>query len=39
MIEFLKLQWKLGKINEAYLTNLANKGRITETEKTEIMDV
>ncbi len=39
MIAFLKIQWKLGKINEAYLNTLISKNRITSEQKTEIMEI
>lgn len=38
MIRFLKLQYQMGKIEEAYLTHLVEIGRITESEKNEIME-
>lgn len=46
MIRFLKLQYQMGKIDEAYLTHLVKIGRITlveigritENEKAEEMD-
>lgn len=37
MVRFLKLQYQLGKIDEAYLNHLVEIGRITESEKAEIM--
>ena len=37
MIRFLKLQYQMGKIDEAYLNHLVEIGRITEGEKAEIM--
>lgn len=37
MIKFLKLQYKMGKIDEEYLSHLVEIGRITEEEKAEIM--
>jgi len=37
MIRFLKLQFQMGKIDEAYLNNLVEIGRITESEKVEII--
>lgn len=37
MIRFLKLQYQMGKIDEAYLDNLVAIGRITESEKAEIV--
>lgn len=33
MFEFLRIQYKLGNINEAYLDKMITKGRITEEEK------
>lgn len=36
MLEFLKIQYKLGNIDEVYLEKMVSKGRITETEKKEI---
>ena len=38
MIYFLKLQWRMGKINEEYLDHLVEIGRITEAQKIEIME-
>ena len=38
MIYFLKLQWHMGKINEAYLDHLVEIGRITSEQKIEIME-
>ena len=35
-INFLKAQWKLGKIDEAYLDALISKNRITQEQKAEI---
>jgi len=37
MLEFLKIQYKLGNIDEAYLDKLISKGRITEEEKNLIL--
>ena len=37
MLRFLKLQYRMGKIDEAYLNHLVEIGRITESEKAEIM--
>ena len=37
MVRFLKLQYQMGKIDEAYLNHLVEIGRITESEKAEIM--
>ena len=37
MIRFLKLQYQIGKIDESYLNNLVEIGRISEEEKAEIM--
>ena len=37
MVRFLKLQYQMGKIDEEYLNRLVEIGRITEEEKTEIM--
>lgn len=37
MLRFLKLQYQMGKIDEAYLNHLVEIGRITEIEKAEIM--
>lgn len=38
MMRFLKLQYQMGKIDEAYLNHLVEIGRITENEKAEIME-
>ena len=38
MINFLKIQWKLGKIDEAYLDALVSKGRITQEQKLIIIN-
>ena len=35
MLRFLKLQYQMGKIDEAYLNHLVEIGRITESEKAE----
>lgn len=37
MLRFFKLQYQMGKIDEAYLSHLVEIGRITEREKAEIM--
>ena len=37
MIRFLKIQYQMGKIDEAYLSHLVEIGRIAESEKVEIM--
>lgn len=37
MVEFLKIQYKLKRINETYLNRMVEKGRITEEEKATIM--
>lgn len=37
MLRFLKLQYQMGKIDEAYLNHLVEIGRITESEKAEII--
>ena len=37
MIRFLKLQYQMGKIDETYLNHLVEIGRITESEKAEII--
>lgn len=37
MIKFLQLQYKLKKIDEAYLDQLVQNGTIDETQKTVIM--
>ena len=37
MIAFLKIQWKLGKIDEAYLDTKVSQGKITLEQKQEIM--
>lgn len=37
MIRFLKIQYQMGKIDEAYLSHLVEIGRITENEKGEII--
>lgn len=39
MVRFLQLQFRMGKIDEEYLTNLVESGRITEEQKLEIMGV
>lgn len=38
MIRFLKIQYQMGKIDEAYLNHLVEIGRITEAEKAEIIE-
>ena len=38
MIYFLKLQWRMGKIDEEYLDHLVEIGRITAEQKIEIME-
>lgn len=37
MIKFLQLQYKLKKIDEAYIDQLLQHGTITEEQKVEIM--
>ena len=37
MIRFLKLQYQMAKIDEAYLSHLVEIGRISEKEKAEII--
>jgi hypothetical protein len=37
MFEFLRIQYKLGNIDEAYLDKMVTKGRITEEEKNLII--
>ena len=37
MLRFLKIQYQMGKINEEYLNHLVEIGRITESDKAEIM--
>lgn len=37
MIKFLQLQYKLKKIDEAYIEQLLQHGTITEEQKAEIM--
>lgn len=38
MYNFLLTQWKLGKIDEAYLQSRVTKGQITEAEYEEIIN-
>ncbi|MPM59813.1 hypothetical protein SDC9_106659 [bioreactor metagenome] len=38
MFEFLRIQYKLGSIDEAYLDKMVTKGRITEEEKNLIIN-
>jgi hypothetical protein len=38
MFEFLKIQYKLQRIEEAYLDKMVTKGRITEEEKNLIIN-
>ena len=38
MVRFLKLQYQMGKIDEAYLNHLVEIERITESDKAEIME-
>lgn len=38
MVRFLKLQYQMGKIDEAYLNHLVETGRITGSEKVEVME-
>lgn len=38
MIEFLKVQFKLNRINEEYLNKLIAKGKIKEEDKAYIME-
>ena len=37
MFEFLRIQYKLGNIDEMYLDKMVTKGRITEEEKNLIL--
>lgn len=37
MIKYLKLQFKMGKIDEAYLDKLVGLGKITAEQKVEVM--
>lgn len=37
MIKFLQLQYKLKKIDEAYIDQLLQHGTITEEQKAEMM--
>lgn len=37
MYNFLLNMWIMKRIDEAYLTNMVNKGRITEEEKQMIL--
>lgn len=37
MFEFLRIQYKLGNIDEMYLNKMVTKGRITEEEKNLIL--
>lgn len=37
MFEFLKIQYQLCRIDEAYLDKMVAKGRITEEEKNLIL--
>jgi hypothetical protein len=37
MFEFLRIQYKLGNIDIAYLDKMVTKGRITEEEKNLII--
>lgn len=39
MFEFLKIQYKLGNIDETYLDKMVIKGRITEEEKIRIIEI
>lgn len=38
MIEFLKIQYRMGKIIEEQLSRLVKLGRITEQDKINIME-
>lgn len=38
MFEFLKIQYKLGRIDEVYLDTMVVKGRITEEQKQLIIN-
>ena len=38
MIEFLKQMYKLGKIDEVYLTKLVTAKKITSVDKKSIME-
>lgn len=38
MFEFIKIQYKLGNIDVAYLDKMVSKGRITEEEKNLIIN-
>lgn len=37
MVEFLRVQYRLGRINEEDLENLITDGKITEEDKVYIM--
>ena len=37
MIAFLKLQYRLGRIDDAFLNRLLEIGKITEAEKAEVI--
>lgn len=39
MVEFLKIQFRLKRINEEYLDKLIVKGKIKEEDKIYIMDL
>ena len=38
MIRFLTMQYRMGKVTEAYLDRLVEIGRITAEQKIEIME-
>lgn len=38
MFEFLRIQYKFGTIDDAYLDRMVSKGRITEEEKILIIN-
>jgi hypothetical protein len=38
MVEYLKIQFQNGKINEAYLDKMVAKGLITAEQKIEIIN-
>lgn len=37
MFEFLKVQYRLGRIDEAYLDKMVKRGKITLEQKEEIV--
>ena len=38
MVEFLKIQYRLGAIDEAYLDKLVSKGKLIKEQKKLILD-